>query len=330
MSARVHFSIFPFAGGHGMVRRSALLALMALFGWSLVAAAPEGAATFHMASGKVKAGKLVEVLADSLKIQPDGGSPAMTLAKAKFSKVVLADGKELDLSAKPAADSDWSDEAAAPAPVPAVTAVPVAPLSATGVKGGGAAPNKAKLNVAVLDFDGAEGQFTQEELATLTTRFETELMKTDSFQVLERRNISNILQEQGFQASGACNTSECQVEMGQMLGVERIINGSVGKAGKIISINLKMVDVGSGANLMSHALDIKGDMGTVMRGGCFEMAQIFSGRKKPGNSRTVLAAEKPLWPWIVGGSAVVAGGAAAVILLTQESEPKPYTVEMGL
>ncbi len=306
---------------------SVRIAVLAVLLAAATAFAATSQATFQLASGKVKQGLLMEVLADSLKIQPDGGAPAMTLSKSKFTKVILADGSELDLAAKPAPTSDWSDEAPAPAvaPLAAPLAAPVpapAPTAATGVKSADIAPNKAKLNVAVLDFDGAEGQFTKEELATLTTRFETELMKTDSFQVLERRNISNILQEQGFQGSGACNTSECQVEMGQMLGVERIINGSVGKAGKIISINLKMVNVGSGANVMSHALDIKGDMGTVMRGGCFEMAQIFSGKKKPTNDHTVLAAEKPVWPWIVGGTAVVAGGAVAAIILTQQSTAK--------
>ena len=191
------------------------------------------------------------------------------------------------------------------------------------------ATNPFKVNVAVLDLTGNPQEFSADELRTVTSRFETELMKLDVYQVLERRDMSLILQEQDFQGSDLCNTSECQVQLGQLLGVERILSGSVSKVGNLITLNVKMVDVGSGRNLLSHALDIRGNMETVLRGGCFELAQIFAGKKKPSNDHTVLAAERPLWPWIAGATALVAGGVVAVLVLTADEEPSSYDVNTG-
>ena len=174
-------------------------------------------------------------------------------------------------------------------------------------------------NVAVLDITGSMRDFTREDLLAITSRFETELMKTQKVQVLERRNMDLILQEQGFQQSGVCNSSECQVQVGQLLGVDRIITGSINKVDKLYTLNLKMVDVESGKNIISHAIDIRGSMEDVMCGGCYEMAQIFSGLKKPENDHTVLTAEKTsLWPWIVGGLGVVAIGGGTYIVLNQK------------
>jgi TolB-like protein len=189
-----------------------------------------------------------------------------------------------------------------------------------------------KTTVAVLAFTGSFKQFSAEEFTAVTNRFETELMKTGTVQVLERRNMDAILQEQGFQQTGAC-TSECQVQVGQLLGVDRIISGDIGKVGDMITMNLKLVDVENGANVMSHAIDIKGDLQTVLRGGCYEMAQIFSGLKKPANDHSVLTAEKSsVWPWVVGGVAIVAGAMTTVVILSQDnsgSAKNPYTVDTG-
>ena len=172
--------------------------------------------------------------------------------------------------------------------------------------------------VAVLSFTG-EG-ISAKDLSTVTNRFESELLASDSFKIVERRNIDKILKEQGFQQSGACDNSECSVEIGQLLSVQGIFTGDLSKVGKTWSLSVKKTDVGSGQTEFSHVLDIQGDLEDVLRGGCAEMALIASGKKKPDNSHTVLVAQGSghVWPWIVGGVAVAGGATAAVILLTQD------------
>ena len=254
----------------------------------------------------------------------------------RFVSLLLPFALVVNLYAQAQTPAD-SSVVAVPAVVAPAVAAPVAPspavaapvVAASVVTKPGAAPSAVSLssavsNIAVLDITGSFKYFTRDDLAAITSRFETELMKTEKVKVLERRNMDMILQEQGFQQSGACNTSECQVQVGQLLGVDRIITGSLTKADKLYTMNLKMVDVGNGQNIMSHALDIRGSMEDLMRGGCFEMAQIFAGLKKPSNDHSVLTSEKAsLWPWIVGGVAVIAGAVTTVVIITQSGKTNP-------
>lgn len=210
---------------------------------------------------------------------------------------------------------------------PAVTPVS-APISATpsGQDLSSARPASHKFvlkrlpQVAVLSFTG-DG-ISAKDLATVTNRFESELLATDSFKIVEGRNIDKILKEQGFQQSGACDNSECSVEIGQLLSVQGIFTGDLSKVGKTWSLSVKKTDVGSGQTEFSHVLDIQGDLEDVLRGGCAEMALIASGKKKPDNSHTVLVAQSSghVWPWIVGGVVVAGGAATAAILLTQQGK----------
>jgi hypothetical protein len=179
----------------------------------------------------------------------------------------------------------------------------------------------AAINVAVLDISGSFKDFSREDLSAVASRFETELAKTAQVNVLERRKMDLILQEQDFQQSTECKSSECQVKAGQLLGVDRIITGTLSKVDKLYTLNLKMIQVESGVIVLSYALDIHGDMEALFRGGCFEMAQIFSGLKKPANNHGVLTMEKPSkWPWIVGGLGVLAIGGGVYLFFNQAGE----------
>jgi len=174
------------------------------------------------------------------------------------------------------------------------------------------------VNIAVLPFSG-NSAMSENDLGAIAGRFESEMMRTGVFRVLERRNVDAILREQGFQQSGACNTSECQVEVGQMLGVERIVTGEVSHMGKLWSLSVRMVDVGSGTVIKIHVLDIKGSLETVLRGGCPEMADILAGKTTPSDTRTVLAEENDrTWVWILAGAVVAGGGAALTVALLNQ------------
>lgn len=84
------------------------------------------------------------------------------------------------------------------------------------------------------------------EVRLLSDRLRVELFKTGQFTVLERQQMENILKEQGFQQSG-CIATECVIEVGQLLGVEKMVAGSVGQVGAVYTISLRVINVGTGA-----------------------------------------------------------------------------------
>jgi len=99
-------------------------------------------------------------------------------------------------------------------------------------------------SISVLDFD-AKGIPTN-EAETLTERLRSEIANTNAVRLTDRKLLEKILQEQGLQQSG-CTTDECAAEVGQLLGAQFIISGSIGKLGSSFTIDAKMVSVTTGA-----------------------------------------------------------------------------------
>jgi len=79
----------------------------------------------------------------------------------------------------------------------------------------------------------------------LTDSIRMEVVKLGKYQVIDRSNMEKILKEQAFQLSG-CVAKECAVEAGQMLGVGKVIIGSLGLVGRTYYLSLSQVDVETG------------------------------------------------------------------------------------
>jgi len=97
--------------------------------------------------------------------------------------------------------------------------------------------------VAVFDFEVTTGD--KGISRPLTDRVIHELSQSDKFDVIDRGNMNKILGEQKFQMSG-CVAQECKVEAGQLLGVGKIISGSVGMVGKVYYLTLQLINVKTG------------------------------------------------------------------------------------
>jgi len=103
--------------------------------------------------------------------------------------------------------------------------------------------SQSKTNIAVMEIEG--NGISEEEVAGLTNRLRTELFQTNKFTVLERSKMDEILKEQGFQILGCTNT-ECAIEIGKIVGVQKVILGSVDKVSNLISVNIRLVNVETG------------------------------------------------------------------------------------
>ncbi len=98
-----------------------------------------------------------------------------------------------------------------------------------------------QLTIGVIDLD-ANG-VDEGEARAITERLRIYLGRTGIFEVIERNQMESIMTEMGFQASGACNTDECVVQVGQVLGASKMVAGSVSKVGNLYSLQIRMVDI---------------------------------------------------------------------------------------
>lgn len=88
----------------------------------------------------------------------------------------------------------------------------------------------------------------------VTDALTDEFMRSSSVRVMERSQMEKILKEQGFQQSGMCEVSECAVQIGRLLAIDKMVVGSVGKLGDSYILTARMVDVGSGELLGSSRM----------------------------------------------------------------------------
>ena len=201
---------------------------------------------------------------------------------------------------------------------------------------------EGKQTVALLEFEGRG--ISQLEAKTLTDRLMSEMVNTDAVIMVERNQMDEILNEQGFQQSG-CTSSECAAEVGALLGVQNMVSGSFGKLGNSYTIDAKMFSVETGATIRTVSKTYKGPVDnllTVIEVVGWEIV----GLKPPQDKLDILAAADPalasatkksggggktlrrlMWTTLVLG-----GGAAAYLAATVEDPvplPEPPTLPGG-
>jgi TolB-like protein len=118
-------------------------------------------------------------------------------------------------------------------------------------------PQEKKTTVAVLEFQ-TSGGLEKSEVSALSNRFRGILVKTNAFEVVEREKMNEVLKAQDFNISDACNTAECAVQVGQLLGVETMIAGDLGKIGDTYTIDLRLISVQTGKILQTQTQDYQG------------------------------------------------------------------------
>jgi len=134
------------------------------------------------------------------------------------------------------------------------------------------------ITVAVLDFD-AFGISPTEAIA-LTNRLRNELFRLETFEVVDRGMMENILAEQDFQMAG-CTSNECLVEVGKLLGASQMVGGSVSKVGQTFSVSARLVDVETGKLLNVSDFDLRGEIDDMLTRGMGVVALMLAGQEVP-------------------------------------------------
>jgi LPXTG-motif cell wall-anchored protein len=182
-----------------------------------------------------------------------------------------------------------------------------------------------KLNIAVLEFE-ARGGVSKEDAASLSDAFQGQIIETGEFIVVDRNRIRSILQEQGFQQSEACSQVECIVEVGKILKVEKMFAGTIGKVGKIYTINIQVIDIATAQieqnKSRRHEGAIEDLLTEIIPELAAEMAKGLTGKDVKVSTGTTGGSSS--WLWYASG-AVVAGG-VAVVLLSKKKKDGSSTV----
>lgn len=140
--------------------------------------------------------------------------------------------------------------------------------------------SQEQQTLAIMDFTGLSG-VSQQEAQLLTNRLRTLLVQTDAYNVIERGQMEQILEEQNFQLAG-CTSQECAVEVGQLLGAQLIMIGDIGMLGQTLTVDLRIIDVGTAEILRTASYDIRGEIDLMLTEGMVEVARRISGESTLG------------------------------------------------
>ena len=113
-----------------------------------------------------------------------------------------------------------------------------------------------RKNMAVYNFTGLG--VSNIEAQVISDRIRVEIGKFDTYSIIERGLMEQILKEQVLQLSGLCDDASCLVEVGQILAVHYIVGGSVSKIGNLFTIEARIIDVESGQIVTSVVEDYNG------------------------------------------------------------------------
>lgn len=182
------------------------------------------------------------------------------------------------------------------------------------------APGEERLPVVAVAQLESKG-VPAEQVDVIADNLAIKLQQSGKLRVMERSQMGQILQEQSFQQSGACDGSECAVQIGKILGIDRIVVGSVGLVGSTYSLSLRLVDVSTGEALRTSARNSKGTIDVVLTDLVPVAAADLAGGAAEGPAMEAdTTRRRAVWPWVLGGVAVVGGGVAAAVLLAGDDK----------
>jgi TolB-like protein len=116
----------------------------------------------------------------------------------------------------------------------------------------------AKKRIAVIEFDNIGTLAKRKEVGRTVSEMLTNRLSQhrDLFEVVERSQLEKVLKELALAQTGLIDSKSAQ-QVGQMMGAQAILSGSVSEAGKFFIVNARMVDVSSGTVILSESVELE-------------------------------------------------------------------------
>ena len=112
--------------------------------------------------------------------------------------------------------------------------------------------------IAIADFTSADGRISADG-DVVAARVTTELIRMKNLRVVERKQLQKILAELNLQRTGVVDQDSAK-KLGSVLGADLLVLGSLDELpGKLLEVNLRLADVGSGQAVSAASGQISKD-----------------------------------------------------------------------
>lgn len=159
----------------------------------------------------------------------------------------------------------------------------------------------------------------QTDVEILGDRLRAELLATGAVRVMERSQMDQILKEQAFQQSGACEGGECAVQIGKLLAVDRMIVGSVGRIGELYTVQTRILDVGTGEIVFGANQDHAGRIEDLLSKVVPDLARRLAGAMSADSGNGPKGSLAP----VASSSGNMSGRSVAQVAVPSSSQARP-------
>ena len=105
---------------------------------------------------------------------------------------------------------------------------------------------QAQMTIAIADFKNNTDSFHLDDWEKSIPEFlKSELSKSENLIIVERRQLESVLKEQALSMTGLVDSSTAQ-QVGNLLGAEYVISGTINQSGKWTRVDAKIIKVSSG------------------------------------------------------------------------------------
>src|SRR5512137_2610605 len=114
-----------------------------------------------------------------------------------------------------------------------------------------------KTKIAVLDFQMQGEESSSKDMGKIVAEWLiTGLVETGRFDVIERRLLEKLLEEQKLGATGAIDPSSA-AQLGKILGVKTIVSGTVTSVEGYTEINARLINVDTASIVAAEKVSAK-------------------------------------------------------------------------
>lgn len=172
-------------------------------------------------------------------------------------------------------------------------------------------PNGERLRVAVGEFR-SDLSYYQSQMSAMRNRFQSALVRTNVYKVIELRDRDLIEIQKKFESSQYDEKSKL-VSMGRMYDARTIFTGTVDQIGSTYIVTINKYDASTGEVVESQSIDLPGQIDETVLKQIESAAQKFAG--------TYVEESDYTW-YYVGAAVLIGGGAAAAVLGKKKPEEK--------
>lgn len=114
-----------------------------------------------------------------------------------------------------------------------------------------------KRRIAVIDFSDINGQIPPSG-AVIAELLIGELFKTGTYEIVERKLLSSLLEQHKLNMTGLVNESTAR-KVGRLLGVDYIVTGTVIDLGTALNVNARTIAIETGSIAATASADLDRD-----------------------------------------------------------------------